>query len=152
MAYVYGLTPTDVRDYELSFEQDLDTVLLTDSIDRAAGDLNAELRALGIEPEDITQADYPDDWTWCRSTVSFGAAGLYLRSVTGSEQAATTKLEMFSRRIRSFIARPQMLKSYPATASAALTARGPSNYGDPQGTTRARSRMLDPSRVSRWRQ
>lgn len=149
---VYGLTASDVQDAELAFMPDVDSSLLAENITRAAAELNVELRAFAIDPAQITAATYPDDYEWCRSTVLFGAAGMYLRTVTGAEQAATAKLDFFARRIAAFVRRPQMLAIYSAVASSALIARSPANYGDTTANTRARARFVDPSRVDRWRQ
>lgn len=149
---VYGLTFTDVQTEELAFLQAVDTAKLTAAIERAAGDLNVELRAMGIDPADVTSGNYPDDYEWCRSTVLFGAAGMYLRTVTGAEEAASVKLSTFGTRINRFRDRPQMLAAYPDLASSALTARGPGNYGDTSSAGAARLRFLDPSNPHRWRQ
>lgn len=149
---VYGLTFTDVQERELSFLQDVDTTELTASIKRAASDLNVELRALSVVPSDITEAVYPDDYEWCRSTVLFGAAGMYLRTVTGAEEAATVKLSTFAARITRFRDRPQMLDAYNSLSSSALTLRSPANFGDIAASDAARARFLDPSRPDRWRQ
>jgi hypothetical protein len=149
---VYGLTHTDVQTQELSFLQDVDTAKLTAAIQRAAGDLNTELIAMRVNPADITAGAFPNDFEWCRSTLLYGAAALYLRNMTGAEQAATVKTEAFGARIRMFRDRPQMLAVYNATATGALIARGPGNFGDVEAAAHARTRFLDPSRVDRWRQ
>lgn len=150
--YVYGLTHTDVTTEELAFLQSVDAAKLTAALDRAASDLNAELRAYDIPPADITSANYPDDFEWCRSTVLYGASGFYLRTVTGAEEAASVKLSTFGSRIARFRDRPQLLAAYNTLASSKLTARGPGNYGDTQAAEMARQRFLQPQYPDRWRQ
>ena len=149
---VYGLTFTDVTSQELSWLQDVNTSTLTAAIQRAAAELNTELRAMDITPSDITAANYPDDYEWCRSTVMYGAAGYFLRNMTGAEEAATVKMRTFGERIKMFRDRPQMLEAYNALASSTLTARGPGNYGDTQAAASARLRFLNPADPARWRQ
>ena len=150
--YVYGLTHTDVTAEELAFLPTVDTGRLTDAIERAAADLNTELRSLGVDPTQITSIAFPDDFAWCRSTILYGAAGFYLRNVTGNEETAAVKFSAFATRIKKFNDRPQMLAVYQSTKSGALTVRGPGNYGDPAAADRARARFIDPSYVTRWRQ
>jgi hypothetical protein len=155
-SYAFDVVPADVVADELEFAQQTDSDLLEGAIDRAAGDLNPQLRAKGIDPASITEANYPDDYNWCRKTIIVGAAGYYMRSVTGSWEAGRDKLDAEKARIDQFSEFPQLLAAYSPNASSANAGRSRVNY-DPGPVTdtqtrRARDRMLNPADPNRWRQ
>jgi hypothetical protein len=156
LTYTFGVDADTVKEEELPFVQQFDDDQLERAIDRACGDLNPQLRALRIAPESITEANAPDDWLWCRSTVIAGAAGYYMRSVTGSWDAGRDKLDAMRARIDQLIAAPQLLVSYNPNASSTATARSRANHNPgpvtDQQTAHARARMLNPANPNNWRQ
>lgn len=154
--YAFGVTASDVKTEQLSFLQDFNSVMMTESINRAASQLNVILRSLRVSPTSITSVSAVDDFNWCRSVVILGAAGYYLWLATGTWQQGNDRVASMQEQIRMLRDAPQMLQSYNENASSTATARSRTNY-DPgtsndSDTLGARSRFLQPCLSARWRQ
>lgn len=156
--YVFDVTAAEVKAEQIGYLQPvIDETVMEASIDEAASELNTILRALRIAPDSITAANAPDDYNWCRRTITTGAAGLYLRTKTGTwENGAGQRVEAMNARIQALRDMPQMLQSYNPDASSSATARSRTNYNPgtstDQATQGARSRMLSPVSRHTWRQ
>ena len=154
--YAFGVTAADVKSEQLSFLQDFNSGLMTESINRAASQLNVILRSLRVSPSSITSTSAVDDYNWCRSVVILGAAGYDLWLATGTWTQGGDRVASMQEQIRMLREAPQMLQSYNENASSTSTARSRTNY-DPGAsndseTQGARSRFLQPSLSYRWRQ
>lgn len=157
--YAFDVEPADVVAEELAMQQDMADdfeTLLEGAITRAASDLNSVLRMHSIVPSSITAASAVDDYNICRSIIIRGAAGYFLRSISGAEDAGSQKLADVRRDLTDLKQAPQMLQSYESTSSSTAGARSRATY-DPgesadRPTQRARARFLDPSNPSNWRQ
>lgn len=157
--YAFDVTPADVIAEELAMQQDMAAEfndLLEDAINRAASKLNSALRMHSLVPSSITAVNAIDDYNWCRDLIIRGAAGYFLRSISGAEDAGSQKLADMRSEIAEFKKAPQMLQSYVSTTSSTAGARSRANYNPGQSTDpatrRARERFLDPSNPRNWQQ
>ncbi len=157
--YVFDVTPADVIAEELAMQQDMAdefTALLEDAINRAASKVNSALRMHSIVPSTITASTSVDDYNTCRDIIIRGAAGYFLRSISGAEDAGSQKLADMRAEIAEFKKAPQMLQSYVSTTSSTAGARSRANYNPGESTDvmtqRARQRFLNPADPGNWRQ
>lgn len=155
--YAFDVTAAEVKAEQLEYLSSFKSSIMDDAIERAASDLNIMLRALRMAPNSITAANAVDDYNWCRSVVMLGAAGYYLKTVTGTwENGAGQRVADMQSQIKMLRDMPQMLQSYNPDASSSATARSRTNYNPgtstDQATQGARSRMLSPVSRHTWRQ
>lgn len=152
--YTYGVDADSVRARRLAAQQTVNDTALEAAVDEAASELNSLMLSIGVNPETVTQADYPENFGWCAITVELGAAAYYLRTVTGT--ADVSFREEYERRMALLRKNPNMLVVYNATATSQQTARTRANHtptgADPGANQRARARFLDPSNRRSWHQ
>lgn len=154
--YAFDVTAAEVKAEQLEYLQSYKTVVMDDAIERAASDLNIMLRALRMAPNSITAVNAVDDYNWCRSVIMLGAAGYYLKTVTGTwENGAGQRVADMQSQIKMLRDMPQMLQSYNPDASSTSSARSRANHNPGQSldtaTRRASARFARPDDPRRWR-
>lgn len=149
--YRFGVTASVVASAYLSRmvpDTDADDVL-DQCISRAASRITQELQAWDITASDITEADYPADYAWCFDAVAVGAASMYVKATTGSDDE--TLESDFRDRVGRLRDKPQILAIYdPSGGANAMQSHMSTLDAGTVQTLRSRMASPSPARPKQW--
>lgn len=96
---------------------------VTTIITEVAADFAQKLRAVRLEPDQITTGRAPDAYTWCQTTIAYGVVAEWERRLEGGDLVrADAWEEKFRRRLAELAADPRGVLGDFSTAAPQATA------------------------------